>query len=90
LPVYDSAATIGDTTNGGVPNITGNAPVGVYPYGTSGALYVDVGGYNQSGPSASMRNGTIYIDASRSSAVYDSGTTVRPAGVYMNWIIKAF
>ena len=28
------------------------------------------------------------FDASRVSATYDSGTTVRPAAVYTNWCVK--
>ena len=80
---------VGTTTEGEVPNITGQVSVGVYPYGTTGALYSDVGGYNQSGTSAPLKNGTIYIDASRVSNLYVTGATkVRAASLFMAYVIK--
>lgn len=80
---------IGTTTEGEVPNITGHASVGMYPYGTSGALYLEVGGYNQSGQSTPLKNGTIYFDASRVSNLYVTGATkVRAASLFMAYVIK--
>lgn len=97
LPVYDGTATIGAKTNGGVPNITGSLEGGHNfldgdGKSVSGALSFYVGSKRQKTWSSTYNSeyAGFNFDASRSSAVYDSGTTVRPAGVYMNWIIKAF
>lgn len=92
LPLYDSGKTIGNYTNGGVPNVLGtmyNVLIGSAGTGADGSLYID----NQRNY-AIKNDGTnefqinVKLDASRSSAVYDSGTTVRPAGVYTLWCIK--
>ena len=83
--------------NGGLPNITGRlgivggggsgwfgsgSALGAFQYGTS-----TTGGFF-----ASQGSDKIYkqfeFDASRVSATYDSGTTVRPAAVYTNWCVK--
>lgn len=79
--------------NGGLPNISGtfktvfhdgqwnNIASGVFaPQGTPPNSNIGGGGY--------LKDYTIGFVASRSSAVYDSGITVRPAAVYTNWCIK--
>lgn len=97
LPLYDSAATLGDTTNGKAPNITGEfvspVPIG-WPngaYGT-GALYAASPAKRRNvGQSSNSYDNTknIAINANLSSAVYDSNATgITPAGVYTLWCIK--
>lgn len=90
LPVYDSGKTIGNSTNGGVPNVTGEI-VNVQYLNTSasGAFKVESLTPRDTGITHSGGGIATYgFDASRSSAVYDNGTTVRPAGVYTLWCIK--
>lgn len=91
-PVYENGATIGATTNGQAPNITGS-------FGShNGSLVGGTGAfYSQGTMSSAGLSGVgsfptpMGFDASRSSAVYsDTATGIKPAGVYMNWIIKAF
>lgn len=97
IPLYDSAATIGDATNGKAPNITGvlthwNAQSdGHSLLQTNGCFY----NYNINTLYKVSVNGTTRtdaetgLDASRSSAVYDNNATgIVPAGVYMLWCIK--
>lgn len=90
LPVYDSGATVGDSTNGGVPNITGQIiNIQQLSGNANGAFTVD-SSYSRDTGTGHSGGGmmTIGINASRSSAVYDNGSTVRPAGVYTLWCIK--
>lgn len=90
LPVYDSGKTIGNSTNGGVPNITGQIiNIQQLSGGANGAFAVD-SLYSRDTGTGHSGGGmmTISINASRKSAVYDNGTTVRPAGVYTLWCIK--
>lgn len=102
-PVYENGATIGNTTNGAAPNIRGVAfkTYGQYSDLTfkdhvrcEGAFYEHTN--NLTGGFSSVPNNTnqghgIGLNANLASAVYsDSATGIVPAGVYMNWIIKAF
>ena len=96
-PWYDSTATIGGISNGGLPNITGAIGTGLsnfaYPLnfenavGVMGLLGTSTMTMKATTPGATGSGGFSF-DASRVSAVYDSGATVRPAAVYTNWCIK--
>lgn len=92
LPLFDSTATIGTSTIGAAPNIKGQL---LHDYGRpihsgTGPFYQIGGRPELRGSTGSGNTGTGF-DASRCSAVYsDSATGIIPAGVYMNWIIKAF
>ena len=85
--------------NGGLPNLYGTtrysangstsnyfgawvSSTGVFTADTTGSTSGLGGGNSHTG------NKRLIFDASRSSSVYDSGTTVRPAAVYTNWCIK--
>ena len=93
MPVYDSTATLGDTTNGKAPNITGsfwydgcNGGSG-YLSGafTSGAGYYSYRNSNNNHATLTATN----LDASLVSSVYDNDATgIIPAGVYTLWCIK--
>ena len=85
-PWYDSTATIGGISNGGLPNITGVANI-QNNIGSTGAFYAGSSTNTAAAYGQASKN-TLNFDASRSSSVYDSGTTVRPAAVYTNWCIK--
>ena len=92
LPIYDSAATLGNTTNGAVPNITSNITGVVgYLFGGDGALGA-VENYQGKRTTSNGSDWGYYranFDASRCSSVYDgSATSITPAGVYMLWCIK--
>ena len=91
LPIYDSGATLGTTTNGKAPNITGDfgqnandkaaAPTGCcFTTNTSSRR-------RTSGEGGTGHHMTI--NANNSSAVYDDNATgITPAGVYTLWCIK--
>ena len=91
LPLYDSGATLGTTTNGKAPNITYSASGNIgYLYNPTGALQATAGQGKKT-----TSNGTDWnyysesFDASRSSSVYDNNATgITPAGVYTLWCIK--
>lgn len=98
VPWYDSTATIGTTSNGGLPNLYGTTRysangsnnyfggwvqnTGVFTADTTESTSGMGGGSSHRGAKR------LIFDASRVSSVYDSGTTVRPAVVYTNWCIK--
>lgn len=97
LPLYDSGATLGSTTSGKAPNITGFAQGEVNFIKSSsgfygGALYSS-NNYNYQ---TRVEQSTTYnqsrqinIDASLSSSVYDDNATgITPAGIYTLWCIK--
>lgn len=93
LPVYDSGKTIGDSTNGGVPNISGGLTNvsssrlgGISATGAFTATYR--GQTSASGNDVKENVYNIGFSANNSSSVYDNGTTVRPAGVCVLWCIK--
>lgn len=91
LPVYDSGKTVGTKTNGKAPNIVGEyqCETGV-PSSPKNAFY-NAGSMNRSSFGGSFVSTYLHFSANRSSAVYDDNATgIVPAGVYMNWIIKAF
>lgn len=98
LPIYDSGATLGDTTDGKAPNITGyfyrNAWTrggGGYANSVSGAFTAsnNSNGRLDGGDGSSNSYGRVNLNASNSSAVYDSAATkITPAGVYTLWCIK--
>lgn len=90
LPIYDSSATIGTTTNGKVPNIVGTGIQGyedstVFDGAISGEYINNFGGYSRGEPRY-----RLHIDASLCSAVYDNNATgITPAGVYVGgYVIK--
>ncbi len=96
-PWYDSTATIGGISNGGLPNITGEIGTGLsnfaYPLNfenANGAIRpFDTTVITMKATTAGAAgSGGFSFDASRVSAVYDSGATVRPAAVYTNWCVK--
>ena len=98
LPDLTDKFIEGDTTAGtekeaGLPNITGGytyARMSSNSTNTNGALYVSSRyGSNYVGSSSSIE-GTITLDASRSSAVYGNSNTVQPPALTMRYIIKAF
>lgn len=92
LPLYDSTATLGDTTNGKAPNITGYMTPHAGSRGTTGVFggaFYSTGVQEESGASTSGSAGRVGFDASRSSSVYDNTATgITPAGVYTLWCIK--
>lgn len=90
LPVYDSGKTIGNSTNGGVPNITGQIVNIQQLSGNANGVFAVDSSYSRDTGTGHSGGGlmTVGINASRNSAVYDNGTTVRPAGVYTLWCIK--
>lgn len=89
-------ATSGTVKSAGLPNITGNASYGGaigllfsnLPDSASGAFYPNL---QKTGGTLSTTSGSSYsvgIDASRSSSVYGSSSTVQPPAVTMRYIIK--
>ena len=95
LPVYDSGATIGDSTNGKAPNVKGNITNLYRGNGTNvtGALNATREGsdvrHTQTSSGWNVIPFTVGIDASQSSGVYDDNATgIIPAGVYTLWCIK--
>lgn len=97
-PIYDGTATIGDTTNGKAPDITGNFIIGGERAKSSTATIATGSfgkydaGYNDrtySNSSSGYRVWGVNFYASRSSAIYDNTATgITPAGVYTLWCIK--
>lgn len=91
LPVYDSVATIGDTTNGKAPNITGW-------FNTNGAYQswdsvlftgVETGNNSHGWSGSGTQNTKFNFDASKVSPVFDSSATgITPAGTFVLWCIK--
>lgn len=85
---------IGQSIQSGLPNITGSSNGWRFARDTpsnSGAFYTGSTGTNTDGWSG--LNGSnvhrLYIDASRSSAVYNRSNTVQPESYVVNYIIKA-
>ena len=83
----DSSETLGGKSNGGLPNITGD----IWPYSSMGgdaygAFEVYAG--NNTATRGSGGGWGYKFNASRCSAVYDNGITVRPAHTTMNYCVK--
>ena len=90
-PWYDSTATIGGISNGGLPNITGNWSMqndAVLTFSGAYFAFQNITRYTRGIYDGGTASNGVQFDASRVSSVYDSGTTVRPAAVYTNWCIK--
>lgn len=97
MPLYDSGATLGDTTSGKAPNITGSIDISTSGYATytingTGSLQSLPSAGNVATPQSSGRSTRphgISLNASTSSMVYDNNATgITPAGVYTLWCIK--
>lgn len=96
--MYDSTATIGNTTNGKAPNVIGSFGfVGgsngrVYPRNLSGAFSSDNvtgGAHVTSGGTATTVTEKFDFNAHKVSAVYDDNATgITPAGIYTLLCIK--
>lgn len=73
---------MGITGGGGSGWFDSGDELGAFQYGnkTTGSFFSSHG-------SDQVRK-QFSFDASRVSATYDSGTTVRPAAVYTNWCVK--
>lgn len=73
----------------GLPNITGSVNVnGVYS-GASGAFYSTYQGRTAHGWDGNGTDQSTYtLDASRSSSIYGSSSTVQPPATKSYWIIK--
>ena len=97
VPVYDSGSSIGITSNGKLPNITGGIDISTAGYKTgtiypSGSLQSRGTEGNVALPQSGGR-GTrafgIALNAALSSAVYTDGqTSVVPANINCFWCIK--
>jgi len=85
--------TSGTEKEAGLPNITGyleDARGAVVTEKSTGAL---TGSYETTGGTGRVDNGTnskIYLDASKSNAIYGNSDTVQPPALTMVYIIKAF
>lgn len=92
IPLYDSTATLGATTNGKAPNIKGE----ISNWANYGAAYNESALYGGSrtnwgalSGSSQQHDNNMFFDASRYNSVYDDNATgIIPAGVYMLWCIK--
>ena len=92
MPLYDSGATLGATTNGKAPNIKGE----IHTWANYEAVYPESALYSgsrtnwgASSGSSNPKNNNMFFDASRYNAVYsDAATGIIPAGVYTLWCIK--
>ena len=91
IPLYDSAATLGATTNGKAPNIKGDLMQNLNDRTgqPSGCFYT---ADSSSRRRCAGENGGGYhmvFNANNNSTVYDDNATgIIPAGVYMNICVK--
>ena len=87
--LWTASSGAGGTISAGLPNITGQVnSKGTMPlqndssaFSSSGALSIVTGNtskYNNTGDNTSTRNTGISLDASKSSSIYGSSTTVQP------------
>jgi len=88
VPWMDSSETLGGKSNGGLPNITAEYQCETGVPDISGNAFYNTGSINRSNFYTANVGSYMHFDASRSSAVYDNGTTVRPAHTTMNYCIK--
>lgn len=89
----NTQSEVGQSVSAGLPNITGKVMVGTYPMTTSGHTGAffgsDYGTADYHGQDGKGNVPTTFsIDASRSSAVYGSSSTVQPASTRMLFCIK--
>lgn len=88
--LWTATSGAGNTISAGLPNITGSQRFGwtdasgggsIFGYGGNGSFYVSNSGtsyYSTAGASGNHYQNTLNIDASRSSSIYGSSTTVQP------------
>lgn len=92
--IWGASDNLGATLAAGLPNITGSFSIRGNqvntPPGASGAMYR--GGTGLSAQNSSVEGGreseNIFINASRSSAIYGKSTTVQPPALALNVFIK--
>ena len=88
VPWMDSSETLGGKSNGGLPNIIAEYQCETGVPNTPGNAFYNTGSMNRSNFYNNHVGSYMHFDASRSSAVYDNGTTVRPAHTTMNYCVK--
>lgn len=92
LPIYDSTAILGTSTNGKAPNIKG----GISTWANYSATFAESALYSGSrtnwgatSASENPKNDNLYFDASIYNSVYDDNATgIVPAGIYTLYCIK--
>ena len=90
-PWYDSTATIGGISNGGLPNITGYSGLGWNAAKPStGSFYWATGNANHAyfnGNSATNEQ-LLYFSASRSNSIYGASSYVLPRHLKVLYCVK--
>ena len=94
----EGSSTAGTEKSAGLPNIEGNFAFGVVSKSAwdvttvNGAFYANEAtsrnAVNNNGYDTRTSSSRAYFDASRSSSVYGSSTTVQPPALTMRYIIK--